>query len=173
MLYAVAGQGKSCMCHICLKLYLLCYFLYLKSGEKRVMYWWHLKSEVWFPEVAMEWLLERWVASYSWMLSEYSILYSIFLYESNPETLLAVVKQILLDLENPFLVSEKHCHLQITGEEDQHKVVPVDYILEKILYLSGNPNRACITSSKFLQTLLLSCSYEAIFYHFNITMIFL
>lgn len=69
-----------------------------------------------------------------------------FLYESNSETVLAVVKRILLDLENPFLVSEKPRHLlRISGEEDQHTVVPVDCVLEKILYLSGNPNHMCVS----------------------------
>ena len=44
-----------------------------------------------------------------------------FLSESNSETVLAVV-------------SEKPHHLlQIAGEEDEHTVIPVDCVLEKIL----------------------------------------
>ena len=54
-----------------------------------------------------------------------------FLYESNSETVLAVVKQILLDLENPFLLSEKPRHLlRIAGEENKHTVAAVDCVLE-------------------------------------------
>ena len=54
-----------------------------------------------------------------------------FLYESNSKTVFAVIKRILLDLEKPFFVSEKPRHLRIAGEEDRHKVVPVDCVLEK------------------------------------------
>ena len=69
-----------------------------------------------------------------------------FLYESNSKTVFAVIKRILLDLEKPFFVSEKPRHLlRIAGEEDEHKVVPVDCVLEKILYLSGNPSHTCVS----------------------------
>lgn len=68
-----------------------------------------------------------------------------FLYESNSRTVFAVVKRIILDFANPFLVSDKPHHLlRIAGEEDQHKVVPVDCVLEKVLYLSGNSNHVCV-----------------------------
>ena len=68
-----------------------------------------------------------------------------FIYESNSKTVFAVIKRILLDLEKPFFVSEKPRHLlRIASEEDEHKVVPVDCVLEKILYLSGNPSHTCV-----------------------------
>lgn len=69
-----------------------------------------------------------------------------FLYESNSRTVFAVVKRIILDFANPFLASEKPHHLlRIAGEEDQHTVVPVDCVLEKVLYLSGNSNHVCVS----------------------------
>lgn len=69
-----------------------------------------------------------------------------FLYESTSKAVFAVIKRILLDFENPFLVSEKPQHLlRIAGEEEQHKVVPVDCVLEKILYLSGNAGHKCVS----------------------------
>lgn len=69
-----------------------------------------------------------------------------FLYESNSRTVFAVVKWIILDFANPFLASEKPRHLlRISGEEDQHTVVPVDCVLEKVLYLSGNSNHVCVS----------------------------
>ena len=69
-----------------------------------------------------------------------------FLYESHSTTVFAVVKRIILDFANPFLVSEKPRHLlRIAGEEDQHTVVPVDCVLEKVLYLSGNSNHVCVS----------------------------
>ena len=69
-----------------------------------------------------------------------------FLYESNSKTVFAVVKRIILDFANPFLVSEKPRHLlRIAGEEDQLTVVPVECVLEKVLYLSGNSNHVCVS----------------------------
>ena len=69
-----------------------------------------------------------------------------FLYESTSKTVFAVIKRILLDFTNPFLVSDKPRHLlRIAGEEDQHTVVPVNCVLEKILYLSGNPMNMCVS----------------------------
>ena len=60
-----------------------------------------------------------------------------------------MVKRIILDFANPFLVSEKPRHLlRITGEEDQHTVVPVDCVLEKVLYLSGNSNHVCVSRAQ-------------------------
>ena len=45
-------------------------------------------------------------------------------------------------------VSEKPCHLRrIASDEDEHKVVPVDCVLEKILYLSGNPSHTCVSTA--------------------------
>ena len=68
-----------------------------------------------------------------------------FLYESHSTTVFAVVKRIILDFANPFLVYEKPRHLlRITGEEDQHTVVPVDCVLVKVLYLSGHSNHVCV-----------------------------
>ena len=69
-----------------------------------------------------------------------------FLYESNSKTVFAVVKRIILDFTNPFLASEKPRHLlRVAGEEDQHTVVPVDCVLEKVLFLSGNSNHVCVS----------------------------
>ena len=60
----------------------------------------------------------------------------------------AVIKRMLLDLEKPFFVSEKPRHLVRTaGEEDEHRAVPVDCVLEKILYLSGNPSHTCVSTA--------------------------
>ena len=59
-----------------------------------------------------------------------------------------VIKGILLDLEKPFFVSEKPRHLlRIASEEDEHKVVPVDCVLEKILYFSGNPSHTSVSTA--------------------------
>ena len=67
-----------------------------------------------------------------------------FLYESNSKPVLVVVKRIILDFANPFLVSEKPCHLlRIAGEEDQHTIVAVDCVLEKF-YIS-NSNHVCVS----------------------------
>ena len=88
-----------------------------------------------------------------------------FLYESNSRTVFAVIKRILLDFGNPLLVSEKPHHLlRIAGEEDQHKVVPVDCVLEKnsISFWKSKPH-LCITSSKFLWPLSLIYCYTANF----------
>ena len=65
-----------------------------------------------------------------------------FLYETNSKTVFAVIKRIILDFENPFLVSDKPRHLlRVKAEEETHTVVPVDCILEKIICLSGNPSK--------------------------------
>ena len=59
-----------------------------------------------------------------------------------------VIKGILLDLEKPFFVSEKSRHLlRIASEEDEHKVVPVDCVLEKILYFSGNRSHTSVSTA--------------------------
>ena len=69
-----------------------------------------------------------------------------FLYESNSKTVFAVVKRIILDFTNPFLASQKPCHLlRVAGEEDQHTVVSVDCVLEKVLFLTGNSNHVCVS----------------------------
>ena len=69
-----------------------------------------------------------------------------FLYESNSKTVFAVLKRIVLDFENPFLVSDKPRHLLRTaGEEQRHTVVLVDSILEKVICLTGNSNHTCIS----------------------------
>lgn len=69
-----------------------------------------------------------------------------FLYESNSKTVFAVLKRIILDLENPFLVSDKPRHLLRTaGEEQRHTVVLVDSILEKVICLTGNSNHMCVS----------------------------
>ncbi|PFX13893.1 hypothetical protein AWC38_SpisGene21989 [Stylophora pistillata] len=66
-----------------------------------------------------------------------------FLFESNVKTVFAVIKPIILDFENPFLVCDKAKHLlRVAGEDDKYTVVAVDCILEKIIYLSGNPNNS-------------------------------
>ena len=68
-----------------------------------------------------------------------------FLFERNLKTVFAVVKRIVLDFENPFFVNDKPKHLlRIAGEDESYTVVGVDCILEKILYLSGNPNHICV-----------------------------
>ncbi len=68
-----------------------------------------------------------------------------FLFESNSKTVFAVVKRIILDYENPFLVCDKPHHLlRVAGEDVKYTVVAVDCILEKIIYLSGNPNHVCV-----------------------------
>ena len=69
-----------------------------------------------------------------------------FLYESNSNTVFAVLKRIILDLENPFLVSDKPRHLLRTaGEEQRHTVVLVDSILEKVICLTGNSNHMSVS----------------------------
>lgn len=68
-----------------------------------------------------------------------------FLFESNVKTVFAVIKPIILDFENPFLVCDKPKHLlRVAGEDDKYTIVAVDCILEKIIYLSGNPNNRCV-----------------------------
>lgn len=57
----------------------------------------------------------------------------------------AVVKQIVFDFENPFFVNDKPKHLlRIAGECESYTIVEVDCVLEKILYLSSNPNQICV-----------------------------
>ena len=69
-----------------------------------------------------------------------------FLCESNSKSVFAVIKRIILDLANPFLVSDKPRHLlRIAGEEQMQTVVPVDCILEKVICLMGNPKHMCIS----------------------------
>ena len=69
-----------------------------------------------------------------------------FLYESNSKTVFAVLKRIIVDLENPFLVSDKPRHLLRTaGEEQRHTVVLVDSILEKVICLTGNSNHMSVS----------------------------
>ena len=55
-------------------------------------------------------------------------LYSIFFMKVTQKLFLL----LSIDHEKPFFVSEKPRHLlRIAGEEDEHKVVPVDCVLEK------------------------------------------
>ena len=68
-----------------------------------------------------------------------------FLCEKDVKTVFAVIKRLLLDFDKPFLMHEKPRHLlRITGEDNKYTVVPVDCILEKIIYLSGNSNHICV-----------------------------
>ena len=55
-----------------------------------------------------------------------------FLFQRNLKTMLAVVKLIILDLEQPFLVCDKPQHLpRIAGEDESYTLVAMDCILEK------------------------------------------
>lgn len=68
-----------------------------------------------------------------------------FLFESNSKIVFAVVKRIILDYENPFLVCEKPRHLlRVSGEDEKYTVVAADCIIEKIIYLSGTPNHMSV-----------------------------
>ena len=68
-----------------------------------------------------------------------------FLFESNSKIVFAVVKHIILDYENPFLVCDKPRHLlRVSGEDEKYTVVAADCIIEKIIYLSGTPNHMCV-----------------------------
>jgi len=68
-----------------------------------------------------------------------------FLCEKDVKTVFAVIKRLLLDFDKPFLMHEKPRHLlRITGEDNKYAVVPVDCILELIIYLSGNSNHICV-----------------------------
>jgi len=68
-----------------------------------------------------------------------------FLCERDVKTVFAVIKRLLLDFDKPFLMHGKPRHLlRITGEDNKYSVVPVDCILEKIIYLSGNSNHICV-----------------------------
>ena len=78
-----------------------------------------------------------------------------FLYESHSTTVFAVVKWIILDFANPFLVSEKPRHLlRIAGEEDQH-TSGLCTGKSSISLWKFKPC-VCIKSSKFLWSLSLT-----------------
>jgi len=66
-----------------------------------------------------------------------------FLCEKGVKTVFSVC--LLLDFDKPFLMHENPRHLlRITEEDNKYAGVPVDCILELIIYLSGNSNHICV-----------------------------